>query len=218
MRQRRLGSSGVISPSKRFPLVLSLISSVRIAASLEHSTEIFVTIKESADQLDWKSLGLDDLKGLGADKRLPSIQQEPAAATLEDAVAVLIRKFGFDGDESSVTMTTPVGDIQVCRDSLPHIVEKRPDARERYVNHAIATLCDPFEIWEVAYTDGSFRHAFIGTFEERNMMLVVATITPERILWNFMHSEAKSMNKHRHGKLVYARHAVTSTTNKKRQP
>lgn len=148
---------------------------------------------------------LEDLKGLGVHKRLPAIEQEPPAATQEEAVAVLVSKFGFIGNEASVTMATPVGDIQVCRDSLPHIVFKRSHARERYVNHAITTLKSPFEVWEVAYDDGSYRHAFIGAFEERNMMLVIATITPDRILWNFMQSEAKSMNKHRHGKLIYAR-------------
>ncbi|MDX7786697.1 PBECR2 nuclease fold domain-containing protein [Aeromonas caviae] len=165
-----------------------------------------MTVKECPGQPDWKSLELEDLKGLGVEKRLPAIEQEQPAATQEDAVAVLVNKFGFVGNEASVMMATPVGDIQVCRGSLPHIVEKRPHARERYVNHAIATLQSPFEVWEVAYDDGSYRYAFIGTFEERNMMLVVATITPDKILWNFMQSEAKSMNKHRHGKLVYARH------------
>lgn len=132
--------------------------------------------------------------------------QERTATSHEDALAILIEKFGFNDGQTSILMPTPIGDIQVRRDALPHIVEKRANARERYVNHAIETLRAPFEVWKVAYDDESYRHAFIGTFEERNMMLVIATITPERILWNFMQSEAKSMNKHRRGTLVYARH------------
>jgi hypothetical protein len=36
---------------------------------------------------------------------------------------------------------------------LRHIVEKRQDARERYVRHALATMRDPFEIWIVEYED-----------------------------------------------------------------
>ncbi|WP_421178991.1 PBECR2 nuclease fold domain-containing protein [Aeromonas enteropelogenes] len=165
-----------------------------------------MTAKECTDQLDWKKMGLVCLKSLGIEMRLPAIEQELPATTHEEAVQVLMKGFGFEGDEPEVVLQTPVGNIQVRRNSLPHIVEKRPHARERYVNHAMATLLNPFEVWEVAYDDGSYRYAFIGTFEERNMMLVVAMITPERILWNFMQSEAKSMNKHRRGALVYSRH------------
>lgn len=149
---------------------------------------------------------LEDLKTLAAEKRLPPIQQEPPAATLEDAVSVLVRKFGFQGDAQSLRIDTPIGAIQVNISALSHIVEKRAHARERYVNHAISTLKDPFEVWKVAYDDGTFRYAFIGTFVERNMMLVIVKITPDQVLWNFMQSEAKSMNGHRHGELLYARH------------
>ena len=42
---------------------------------------------------------------------------------------------------------------EIGHPDLRHIVEKRQDARERYVRHALATMRDPFEIWIVEYED-----------------------------------------------------------------
>ncbi|GAB3625787.1 hypothetical protein PTE30175_04029 [Pandoraea terrae] len=104
-----------------------------------------------------------------------------------------------------VYLASPLGDIAVHREHLIHIVEKRADARERYVRLAIVTMADPFEVWRVEYDDGSFRHAYIGLFEEKTQMLVIVTHHNGQLLWNFMHCERKSLNKHRHGDLLYER-------------
>lgn len=100
--------------------------------------------------------------------------------------------------------STPIGAVRVLKEHLPHIVEKRQDARERYVQFAIAAMQAPFEVWSVEYDDGSTRRAFIGLFEGKHQMLVVVSTIGDMVLWNFMHCDKKSLNKHRHGSLIYS--------------
>ena len=94
------------------------------------------------------------------------------------------------------------------RDKLAHIVEKRPDSRERYVQHAIDTLTGPFEVWKVLYDNGGHRMVFINAYEAKNDMLVVVDVRNGHVLWNFMHAPAGAMNKHRRGDLLYKRYIL----------
>ena len=103
---------------------------------------------------------------------------------------------------------TPIGAVVVPRTSLPHIVEKRADSRERYVRHAIDTLTGPFEIWQVAYTNGFFRLVFINVYEAKNDMIVVIDIQRRQVLWNFFHAPSRSVNKHRQGRLMFRRYKI----------
>lgn len=85
-------------------------------------------------------LGLIDLKVLDADLRRDAEEIE-AANSLEEAIQSLEKHMGFDSDDMlALTKTTPIGDITIERDSLSHIVEKRQNARERYVKFALDTL------------------------------------------------------------------------------
>ncbi|WP_239689879.1 MULTISPECIES: hypothetical protein [Pseudomonas syringae group] len=59
---------------------------------------------------------------------------------------------------------------------MAHIVEKRPDYRERYVRHAIDTLSGPFEVWRVQYDNGDYRLAFVGAYEAKNDMPVIVDV------------------------------------------
>ncbi|AUO20762.1 hypothetical protein C0058_01675 [Pseudomonas sp. NC02] len=101
-----------------------------------------------------------------------------------------------------------MGQIAIRRSCLQHIVEKRQDARERYVRFALDTLTGPLEIWRVAYSDCSARLAFIGAYESRRQILVVVNIQAGNVLWNFMQADAKALNKHRHGELLYKRYEL----------
>lgn len=113
---------------------------------------------------------------------------------------------GFGTPEMTVvTRTTHIGDMSIVRSNLAHIVEKRVDARERYVLLALDTLESPYEIWETQYDDGMVRYMFIGTYKQKQQMLVVVAPWDGKVLWNFMHTEAKSLNKHRRGRLLYSR-------------
>jgi hypothetical protein len=161
--------------------------------------------KEKKGQLRWIELGRIDLRHAHADDHLPQVLALAGADTVEEAILILEHHLGFKEGLDIVYLACPLGTIAAHREYLTHIVEKRVDARERYVQLAINTMADPFEIWHVEYDDGSFRHAYIGLFEGKTQMLVVVTHHNGQLLWNFMHSEHKSLNRHRHGALVYER-------------
>ncbi|WP_144958076.1 PBECR2 nuclease fold domain-containing protein [Pseudomonas oryzihabitans] len=167
-------------------------------------------IREASGQQTWKEHGLPDLRSLTRELRALAPELVAPAATVDDAVECIATQFGFTGGVTSVDVTTPVGAVRILRDSLPHIVEKRADARERYVRYALDTLTGPFEVWKVLYTNDDYRLAFIGAYEAKNQMLVVVTVKDGLLLWNFMHSDARSMNKHRHGELLFRRYEIES--------
>lgn len=163
--------------------------------------------REVPNQRTWIDYGLPDLRPLDAALRSTPPDEVPAASSMDDAVEVLARAFGMgDPMVDRIAMTTPVGLVTVHREKLVHIVEKRSDARERYVNYAIDTLRDPFEVWSVEYDNGNHRRAFIGAFQGKRQMLVIVEMVAGELLWNFMHSDAKSLNKHRHGMLLHKRY------------
>lgn len=154
----------------------------------------------------FNDLGLKDLRNLEAEERRDQLDEIVAGSTAEEALALLEKHMGFGTPEMSVVVkTTHIGDMNILRDKLAHIVEKRVDARERYVKLALDTLEHPYEIWETMYDDGMARFIFIGTYKQEQQMLVVVAPWDGRVLWNFMHTEAKRLNKHRRGILLYSR-------------
>ena len=48
--------------------------------------------------------------------------------------------------------------------------------------------------------------AAAGAFQGKRQMLVIVEMIEGELLWNFMHSDAKSLNKHRHGMLLHKRY------------
>ena len=79
-----------------------------------------------------------------------------AGKDITDAVDILASNLGIaDSACPQVCITSPLGRVLIQRTTLRHIVEKRQDARERYVKFALDTLTGPLEIWRVAYSDGS---------------------------------------------------------------
>jgi hypothetical protein len=166
-------------------------------------------IKEAAHQPTWINLALPDLRTLSRELRSAAIDEMKRADNAEDALKILLDQFGFlDESVLTVTILTPIGRVAVMRDKLAHIVEKRPDSRERYVRHAIDTLTGPFEVWKVLYDNGGHRMAFINAYEAKNDMLVVVDVRNGHLLWNFMHAPARAMNKHRQGELLYKRYIL----------
>lgn len=154
----------------------------------------------------FKELGLKDLRNLDVEERRDQLDEIAAGSTAEEALALLEQHMGFGSPEMTVLVkTTHIGDMSIVRDKLAHIVEKRVDARERYVKLALDTLEHPYEIWETMYDDGMVRYIFIGTYKQKQQMLVVVAPWDGKVLWNFMHTEAKGLNKHRRGNLLYSR-------------
>ncbi|HBV9912295.1 TPA: hypothetical protein MEA72_004435 [Klebsiella aerogenes] len=154
----------------------------------------------------FKDLDLKDLRNLDTDERNDLVDEIEAGHSLEEALELLEVHMGFSTTEmTEIVRTTPIGDIHILRDKLSHIVEKRVDARERYVKFALDTLVNPYEIWQTMYDDGMVRYIFIGTYKQKQQMLVVVAPWDGKVLWNFMHTEAKGLNKHRRGDLLYSR-------------
>ncbi|CAI2537995.1 PBECR2 nuclease fold domain-containing protein [Serratia liquefaciens] len=152
-------------------------------------------------------LDLPDLRTLDRALRREALEEVTAAPDITSAIAILEQCMGFYGTElTSIAKQTPIGTMNILRDKLEHIVEKRPDARERYVNFALDTLHNPFEVWSTPYDDDMQRFIYIGAYDCRQQMLVVVAPWDDRVLWNFMHSEAKKLNRHRQGELLYKRY------------
>jgi hypothetical protein len=164
-----------------------------------------VISKAIKGQKTWTEYGREDLRHLSEEFRLKEEELVEASESIEMAMKVLQDKL-IDKDGTG-TIMSPIGDITIHHSTLEHIVEKRKDARERYINFAIKTIEEPYEIYRVEYDDGSIRLAFIGAFQGKRQMLVIAKGMENEgnWLWNFMHCDAKSLNKHRHGDILYQR-------------
>jgi hypothetical protein len=165
------------------------------------------SIHEMKGQQTWLEHGLPDLRSLDRALRSSALEEVSAGEDINGAIQILASNLGLtDVACSQVRIASPLGEVLILRTSLRHIVEKRQDARERYVRFALDTLTGPLEIWRVAYSDGSARLAFIGAYETKRQMLVVVNIQAGSVLWNFMQTDAKALNKHRHGELLYKRY------------
>jgi hypothetical protein len=167
-----------------------------------------IVIKEQPGQTTWLDLKLPDLRTLDVLFTTPIPDECPAGRDHSEGCAVLERAFGFSSNVDSIIFKSAYQDVTVQRSAISHIAEKRQDARERYVLAAIDTINHPFEVWKVKYDDGSFRLAFISAYAAKTQLLVVATWQGQ-FLWNFMQCEAKKLNKHRHGEVVYQRYLAS---------
>lgn len=155
-------------------------------------------------QPTWKDVGLPDLRSLPPGE--PAPQMLAAEAHKNAAVDVLRSVLGVSpGGERAIR--TPVEQVSIRDSSLPHVVEKRQDARERYARFIEPTLLRPTEVWAVSYDDGTLRNRYIKLFSgSRYDMLVMVRINPDgSVFWNMMHRDRKGMNALRLGRLVYSR-------------
>ncbi|MBK4992488.1 hypothetical protein IAE39_000662 [Pseudomonas sp. S37] len=172
-------------------------------------------VAESKGQNNWVDEKLPDLKTLARELRAQAIEELAAADSHDAAIELAAQHLGLSREDASrVIVKSPMGDILIQRRCIHHIVEKRQDARERYVKVALDTLIGPFEVWQVAYTNDTNRLAFIGVYETKRQMLVVVTLDKGKMLWNFMQCDAKALNKHRHGKLLYKRYTCLPSKEK----
>jgi len=120
-------------------------------------------VAEKRGQNTWQDEQLPDLRTHAREMRIQPIEELSAAVSHDAAMKLAAIHLGLSNAMvNSVTVATPMGVIRVQRSCIHHIVEKRQDARERYVKVALDTLTGPFEVWEVAYTNETFRLAFIN--------------------------------------------------------
>lgn len=166
-------------------------------------------VKARDDQPTWKDLGRPDLRDKGITRR-PAPEMLMTAEGLDAAVEAMNQAMIPDGKMNVVK--TPVEEVAIRPELLPHMVEKRADGRERYALYAMDTLKNPFEVWLTAYDDGSYRKRYIGVFQgaegdkERNLLVILRENTDGSIMWdlyNMMQQDSKRLNRLRVGKLLY---------------
>lgn len=172
-------------------------------------------VKETPDQENWKDLGLPDIRDITVTLAARSVQELPGAIDFDTALEQVALGFGLQEGIDAVLIETPYVPVTVRRQYLSHIVEKRPNARERFTGFAVDTVRSPLEIWRISYSDGSYRLAFIGAYDTKYQMLVVIHVEHGHVLWIFMNCDKKALNKHRHGELVYQRYLFPK---QKKQP
>jgi len=159
-------------------------------------------IKMLMGQPDWRSQGRPDLRDVPQELRRPAPALLPAGKTREEALDILARAVGLEGQAARV-VATPVGKVTLQRDLLAHLVEKESNARERYGNFLLPTLQNPFEVFLTEYEDG-FRERYIGLFTGKYNLLTVARVNRDgSLLWNMMQADDKHLNKQRVGELLY---------------
>lgn len=162
-------------------------------------------------QPTWRDFSLPRITDTPTQLRLPTPTLLPKAdnataalAQLEGALAV--PKTGF------LLVRTPDGldDVVVRREYLPHIVEKRAHARERYANWILPTLQSPLEVWLARHEDEVYRRRFIAAFGAHdNQSLVIAQENRDgSLLYNFVPVGTKKagyLDGQRQGFLLYRR-------------
>ena len=158
--------------------------------------------KEVADQGNWQSLGLQDLRdmkprGVTPELLTMAINTDAAVQTLRDVLDVPVDGFRL--------VDTPVGRVAIADRLLMHVVEKRPDARERFGRFILPTLSDPDEVWSTRYDDETTRRRFIKLFEgsKYDMLVIVRELADGSVLWNVLNRGRKGMNAMRVGKPIY---------------
>lgn len=172
------------------------------ASARAEGTAVRTIAKAKADQPDWKSLGLPDLRAMKADMEAPPLLQ--SGATRAEALDTVRSAIGMEPG-GGVLVETPVESVMLLDASLPHVVEKGADARERYANFILPTLRNPTEVWATQYDDATVRHRYIKLFSgSKNDLLVIVRVEPDgSIFWNMMQRDRKRMNDLRVGERVF---------------
>lgn len=164
-------------------------------------------IKSQDNLPNWKELGRPDLRLPGI-PRLPQPDLLPAAGSTEEAVRMLTQAL-LGAEKLMRVIDTPIEQVAIRAEFLPHMVEKEENARERFANYVIPALQDPFEIWLTPYSDGTARKRYIALFEGRHdLLLIVRENRDGSLFWelyNMMQGDSKSQNKARQGTLLYAK-------------
>jgi SPP1 gp7 family putative phage head morphogenesis protein len=161
-------------------------------------------IKAVDGQKTWKDFGRPDLRSPEL-VRLPDPGLLPTAEGADAALKQMLDVLVPDGKMNVVE--TPIEQVAIRPELLPHLVEKRADARERYANYILETLKSPYEVWLTAYDDGSYRKRYIGVFQaEKDLLVVLRENVDGSLYWdlyNLMQRDAKRLNKLREGELLY---------------
>ena len=160
-------------------------------------------------QPTWRDFSLPRITDTPAPLRLPTPALLPKADNATAALAQLEGALAVP-NTGVLLVRTPDGldDVVVRREYLPHIVEKRAHARERYANWILPTLQSPLEVWLARHEDEVYRRRFIAAFGTHdNQSLVIAQENRDgSLLWTFFPTkDNKYLDRQRSGHLLYRR-------------
>jgi len=155
-------------------------------------------------QKTWKDYRRPDLRHMPNDKRIIAPVLLKAAKTREDVALIMLDALDLH-DKPFRIIQTPIEQVILRAEHIPHLVGKQTDLRERYANYLIPALTDPYEIYLTQYQDG-LRERYIGLFTGKENLLVVVRLNKDgSLLWNIMQANDRSMNKQRVGALLYGK-------------
>lgn len=159
----------------------------------------------------WVDAGRPDLRDVAPALRLPDPGMLPLAPD-RDAALRMMTEVLLPGGQAMRVVTTPIEDVLIRPELLPHIVEKVDNSRERFANYVLPTLEQPFEVWLTPYDDGSYRKRYIGLFTGRTDLLVVVRESRDGSLfwevYNALNAETKRLNRLREGRLLFGQPMV----------
>lgn len=158
--------------------------------------------KAIADQPNWKSLGLPDIRSFQSVGKAPELLE--GAVSPELALNTIRAALGIESG-GSIAVQTPVEMVRLHDASLPHLVAKGNDGRERFANFVLPTLRSPTEVWATRYDDATLRHRYIKLFAgSKYDLLVVVRVEPDgSIFWNMMQRDRKKLNDQRVGERLF---------------
>lgn len=161
---------------------------------------------ENSAMTDWKSLGLPSAKELTRREGMPRMPALLPGADDADAALHQIRSTLGVAAGDSVEIQTPVGPRSIDDAWLPHVVEKREAARERYAHLIWPTLEAPTEVWRADY-NGEQRERFMKFWRDGDKaMLAVVNLQKGGVFWNFIPMPLRSVDKQRVGALLWKKY------------
>jgi len=161
-------------------------------------------VKILKGQKTWKDYGRPDLRHISDDKRIIAPPLLKAAQTREEAAFIMLDALQLQKKPYRI-IETPIEQVVLRAEFIPHLVGKQTDPRERYANYLIPALTDPYEIYLTQYQDG-LRERYIGLFTGKENLLVVVRLNKDgSLLWNIMQANDRTMNKQRVGALLYGK-------------
>ncbi|MBF0583093.1 MAG: minor capsid protein [Magnetococcales bacterium] len=155
------------------------------------------------NQKNWLHYGRPDLRDVGNDLRLPAPSLLEVGKDGAQALLILQTALGVSPAKPLRVINTPVDQVPIRFEFLPHLVKKREHRREVTANYIIPTLENPYEVWLTAYEDG-FRKRYIGLFQDqRDILSVVKENQDGSLLWNVIRMRDTELNKQRTGSLIW---------------
>lgn len=160
-------------------------------------------IKALPNQKSWKEYGRPDLRDIGNDFRLPAPPLLKTGKDAAEALLILQTALGVSQANPLRVISTPVDQVAIRAEFLPHLLAKREHRREVTANYIIPTLESPYEIWLTSYEDG-LRKRYIGLFQDqRDLLSVVRENRDGSLLWNVIRMRDAELNKQRTGNLIW---------------